>query len=574
MKRFQQRPVQLVVLLAFALVAAPTAFGIGGPDMGEGQLANVLDNGHEVIWELEVPHAAVWLTVSTPCGVFHRKYDKGETPKFSLEELGPDNPDGSYTWQIRIEPIVDKGVAEALKEARQSGDTELPKQLWRDGKLPKGPFIQTGEWGVDRGEIVPPETEKGGQLRVKTGESAVAGTELGGNGLDRVTAETVISGDLTVYNSLCVGFDCLANESYGADTIRLKENNLRIHVDDTSTAGSFPNQDWRLEFNSNLNGGAEYFRVIDATAGRNIFTIEANAPSNSLVVDSGGRVGVGTANPVLELHVANGDTPALRLEQTTASGFAAQTWDVAGNETSFFVRDATNGSTLPFRIRPGAASNSLVIDTDDDVGIGILSPTSALHVRRTNGSAKVNVEEASGTEAERSLLLLQNNGVAKFDVQDTSGDGSTWTFETEGPSFRINKNGSGGEEIIVRDRFDGTGNATLVVNGSVEATNVAFPSSRETKTEFVDVDTVSVLERLVALPMTEWQFKQDPHSRRHIGPIAEDFHAAFGLNQDPKHISVVDANGVAMAAIQGLNQLVEQLNERIARLEAELEAKD
>jgi len=80
----------------------------------------------------------------------------------------------------------------------------------------------------------------------------------------------------------------------------------------------------------------------------------------------------------------DGDTPTLRLEQDGSSGFAPQTWDVAGNETSFFVRDATNGSTLGFRIRPGAPSNSLIVDTDGDIGLGIISPSSDLHVSRSD----------------------------------------------------------------------------------------------------------------------------------------------------------------------------------------------
>ena len=200
-------------------------------------------------------------------------------------------------------------------------------------------------------------------------------------------AQNVINSNTTIYNSLCVGFDCANSESYGADTIRLKENNLRVHFDDTSSAGSFPNQDWRLEANSNVNGGGEYFRIVDATANRSVATFEANAPNNALVIDSGGRAGFGTANPSVELHSANGDTPTLRLEQTTSSGFAAQTWDLAGNETSFFLRDASNGSTLPFRVRPGASSNALVVDEDDNIGIGILNATAAVHIARSTNAA-------------------------------------------------------------------------------------------------------------------------------------------------------------------------------------------
>ena len=410
MRRFRNAS-KTAMLVAVLVTLAPLAFGLGGPDMGEGELADVLDDGRTVLWRLQVEHAAVWLSVSTPCGVFHRMYKKGEDPKFSIEELAPDNPDGSYTWQIRIEPVIDPEVQAALNKARLTGDTETPKELWRKGLLPKGPFIQTGEFLVIRGEIVPggQQEESGGKLRVSSG----AGTDLGNvtGGLDKITAFDIVhNDDVIIHNSLCVGFDCVNGETFNADTIRLKENNLRIHVDDTSSIAGFPNQDWRLEFNSQNSGGGEYFRVIDATANRNIMTLEANAPSNSLVVDDGGRVGMGTANPVVELHVANGDTPTLRLEQTTASGFAAQTWDVAGNETNFFVRDVTGGSTLPFRIRPGAPSSSIDIAAGGNVGIGTSSPDVRLHV----------VDTAGGAGVADVLLQLENNGPPRFDQTDAN----------------------------------------------------------------------------------------------------------------------------------------------------------
>jgi len=68
---------------------------------------------------------------------------------------------------------------------------------------------------------------------------------------------------------------------------------------------------------------------------------------------------VGTSKPVVEMHLVDGNTPTLRLEQNGSSGFTPQTWDLAGNEANFFVRDVTNGSKLPFKIIPGAPDNSV-----------------------------------------------------------------------------------------------------------------------------------------------------------------------------------------------------------------------
>lgn len=61
----------------------------------------------------------------------------------------------------------------------------------------------------------------------------------------------------------------------------------------------------------------------------------------------------------LPLKIKKTDTPGIQLEQTNGGGFTAQTWDVAGNEANFFVRDLTGGSKLPFRIRPGAQTSLL-----------------------------------------------------------------------------------------------------------------------------------------------------------------------------------------------------------------------
>ncbi|MCP5523601.1 MAG: tail fiber domain-containing protein [Verrucomicrobiales bacterium] len=113
--------------------------------------------------------------------------------------------------------------------------------------------------------------------------------------------------------------------------------------------------------------------------------------------------------------------------------------------------------------------------------------------------------------------------------------------------------------------------AGLRVNGTFVSS-----SDRNQKEAFAPVEPREVLEKVAALPLSEWNYKQDPTSR-HIGPMAQDFHAAFGVGPDDRHIATVDADGVALAAIQGLNQKVEEqataLREReaqIARLESEL----
>jgi hypothetical protein len=196
------------------------------------------------------------------------------------------------------------------------------------------------------------------------------------------SADVVHNDDVIIDGSLAVGNSAVNGESFGFDTLRLKEDNLRFHFDDTSGSASFPANDWRLIANDSSNGGANYFSIEDATAGKKIFRVDAGAPVDSLRVENSGNVGFGTSNPVVKLHMVDGDSTTLRLEQNGSSGFTAQTWDVAGNETNFFVRDVTHDSKLPFKIKPDSPDDSLYI-APAGVGIGNDNPQAKLHVTGT-----------------------------------------------------------------------------------------------------------------------------------------------------------------------------------------------
>ena len=128
-------------------------------------------------------------------------------------------------------------------------------------------------------------------------------------GVSNVIADQQILDDLIVDGSACIGFDCVNGESFGFDTIRLKENNLRIKFVDTSSSASFPTNDWQLTANDTSNGGANKFSIDDIDAGRTPFTIEAGAPSHSLYVDDGGRIGLGTSTPVADIHSKSREYP-------------------------------------------------------------------------------------------------------------------------------------------------------------------------------------------------------------------------------------------------------------------------
>jgi len=226
------------------------------------------------------------------------------------------------------------------------------------------------------------------------------------------TADTMVTDDLIVTGSIGVGFDMTKDYDFGANTIVLKENNLRILFDDTSNSGSLPSNDWMLKANDSYDGGANYFAIQDATAGNDVFKIDAGVPANAMYVSRSSygfnsnspAIGIGTSSPDFILQAKNNDTPGLRLEQAHYY-FSAQTWDIAGNETNFFIRDFTNNK-LPFRIQPNTPENTLTLKSGGKVGIGTWNPSKTLHIY---------------TKEDAATLRLERSGASSWDmVSDTA----------------------------------------------------------------------------------------------------------------------------------------------------------
>ena len=267
-------------------------------------------------------------------------------------------------------------------------------------------------------------------------------------------AAQVFATDVVIQGSLCVGFDCVNGENFGSDTLRLKENNLRIHFNDTSNSGSFPTADWRIVANDQSNGGANYLAFQDSDAGTYPFRVLQGAGNNALYVDAQGDVGLNTSNPVVELHISDGDSPTVRLEQNGSSGWQAQTWDVAGNETNFFIRDVTNASNLPLRIRANAADDAIYIDNDYQIGMFTAAPDATLHVRRTSEMSAHFQATGSGNAA--TLHVESADGSSSLNV-DTAGNAPAElnvsnTNTTAGATARVNiQSVAGGARLHVNN---------------------------------------------------------------------------------------------------------------------------
>jgi hypothetical protein len=159
---------------------------------------------------------------------------------------------------------------------------------------------------------------------------------------------------------------------------------------------------------------------------------------------------------------------------------------------------------------------------------------------------------------------------------------SSTTYFRTGTRFSWFRGGDHAESE--NDPGGGTVQMTLTSSGLTVNGVFVSTSDRNVKAGFAPVNAKEILEKVVALPIRRWHFTNDT-ATPHLGPVAQDFHAAFEVGPDDKHIATVDADGVALAAIQGLNQKVEareatwraelkqkeveiaELRERLARLE-------
>jgi len=399
----------------------------------ENQIANISSTGASIRFDVGAPHASVTLTVIGPDNFSYTKeFKSGNAAEFKLNKLkGERLPDGQYTYELRVSPNISDETKAALKAAREKGDSaEVQNDLRKRGALPSQGMVQSGSFMILNGSVILAGASEGVRARaaVETPPAPVASASSGRTNLkirrnhpSFMLFDQVIADDLIVQGSICAGLDCVNNENFGFDTIRVKENNDRIQFDDTSTSAGFPTNNWQIRANSSASGGASFLAFVDqgttgnSETGTIVFEVDAGAPANALKVSSAGNVGIGTATPVLDMHVNTTDTPAMRLEQNNSGGFTAQTWDIAGNEANFFVRDVTSGSRLPFRIRPGAPTSSIDIAASGNVGVGTASPVTRMDVRSVD-AATAAVTNVTNSDASRFLSFYSgrsdNNGAA------------------------------------------------------------------------------------------------------------------------------------------------------------------
>ena len=222
---------------------------------------------------------------------------------------------------------------------------------------------------------------------------------------------------------------------------------------------------------------------------------------------------------------------------------------------SFVWADATDTDFA------STANNQFLVRASAGMGINTASPQAPLHVGGTtivNGADRWDVNNTEGDLRVGSDTHRFKIGVA----QSGGGAGDVW-MRAHGGTARLFLKTPGGTTIYSNEGQ--TAGVTLAAGGGSWTT----VSDRHAKENFEPVDSLAVLEKVAALPLSSWNYKSQDASIRHLGPMAQDFKAAFGLGESDTGITSVDADGVALAAIQGLNQ---KLEARLEQKETEITA--
>ncbi len=444
------KPIRSMALLALLVFSTVAAFAT--PPI------EVQSLGSDLAWSTPFDYSEAHVVVSGPDG-YHAEHaiTGGDTLAVALGDLS----EGRYTWEIVASSSRIPNLAERLSAAR--GDHRLTADLKADADFESHTF--RGSFQVINGQIVTPDSSH-----------ATGGSDAGGANKDQVIAD-----DLIVGGGACIGGDCADGEDLEVDTLRLRDNNLRLHFDDTSASGSYPSNDWRIEINDSAEGGDNYFAIEDATSGETPFKIEAGAPTDALRVSANGKLGIGTNNPSGDVHVRSGDTPRYRFHQDDSGGYPAHVFDIGANEYNFFISDITSdttgsGGNLFFRARAGAPEDSIFISEDGKLGFGHPGPDSALHVERTD-DASLHLENTTDTVGTRQMFKLSNMGQMVLRFSDFTSNGSVsgtandrWDMKVSADKVKLTKLGTGRAEL----ELDGSGN--LKIQGALTTgSNITFP---------------------------------------------------------------------------------------------------
>jgi hypothetical protein len=314
------------------------------------------------------------------------------------------------------------------------------------------------------------------------------------------------------------------------------------------------------------------------------------------VYRSSGNVGIGTANP-LGLFEIHGDavtgaetvdqevlTPAITVEVAWQSFTAGQTGKLTGIELKVGSPLATSSSAGTINLYAGEGTGGPLLGTQAVTFNVVAAGSYQSFVLTTPIDVTTGTVYTIGVSVPLTLVNWMFIDTAN-PYPGGRSDTAAWDlgFRTRVTPFSSSailtvRGGNLGLGIPVPTAklhvvggalfTSGAGGANQTVSWSPGAASWSFTSDRNTKEDITPINPGAVLEKLTRIPIAEWNYIG--YEQRHIGPMAQDFHAAFPLNGSDTSLNDADLHGVALAAIQGLNQRLEQHGDALDREKAAL----
>ena len=301
-----------------------------------------------------------------------------------------------------------------------------------------------------------------------------------------------------------------------------------------------------------------------ACRGNNVSSEIGDEVSSKWMRRLDGKVGLGTSAPAVDLHVVSGNRPTFRLEQDGSNGFTAQTWDIAGNEANFFVRDVTNGSKLPFKIRPEAKTDALVISADGHIGLNAGAPETRLHVRdggsthTPSNSAVMTLFQRNQNAGDGAIIsvLAGASGNAQIFLGDKDDDKAGRVIYRNG-SDALSLWTAGSERLFIESDGqvcigcnDTQGDAIRHSNGAVLTAGGTWTnaSSRGLKQDITELSGADARAALTGLAPVTYRYKAEL-DETYVGFIAEDVPELVAM-KDRKSLTSMDVVAVLTKVVQ------------------------
>jgi hypothetical protein len=350
-------------------------------------------------------------------------------------------------------------------------------------------------------------------------------------------------------------------------------NGLWVFVDNKRASMVQPAVDSVYGFNPNLVGGPYINSVAIGIAGATIAGGGGCNPGTggscttvtwNQVNGNFGTVGGGASN-----SAGTNDTVAGGFRNTASGGqstVAGGTSNTASNAydtvAGGFVNTASGGSSTV----AGGASNkasgglSTVAGGSSNTASGSFSFAAGTNANADQTQCFVFANWSVTLSNDFSCLGVSN--IAKFGLNH----GLSVDYGA------IQENGAGTRWVAIGDITAGQTISTWTTAYLSDAGVWTSVSDVNRKTGFESINPAQVLALVASMPITSWRYIGEDASKRHIGPMAQDFWAAFGLGDDDKHIGTIDEGGVALAAIKGLNAKIEEQQREIAELRERVQA--